>query len=61
MINESDIGTERNLETSSCCPRRVIVIDVDDQYVHFQTRDLINHKMAKDEFFATSYRVGGMK
>ena len=56
-----EIGCDMSVDFGSCCPRRVTVIGLDDQYVHFQTRDLVKHKMPKDEFFAISYRVGGMK
>lgn len=57
MLTEHDLGTQRNLELGSCCPRRVTIIGIDEKFVHFQTRDLMKHQMPKEEFEAISYRV----
>lgn len=54
------IGGEYNVDMGGCCPRRVVLLDFDDTYVQFQTRDLEKHKMPRNEFEAVSYRVGGM-
>lgn len=52
------IGQERNLDLGGCCPRRVTVLDVTEDEVLFQTRDLEKHRMDKKEFEITSYQVG---
>lgn len=52
------IGQERNLDVGGCCPRRVTVINLDESYVFFQTRDLEKHKMLIREFEIMSYPVG---
>lgn len=51
------VGEQRNLDVGNCCPRRVTIIDLDEQFVYFETRDTIKHKMNKDEFEITSYKV----
>ena len=54
------IGQERNLDVGGCCPRRVVVLDITETKVLFQTRDLEKHWMDKNEFEMMSYPIGGL-
>ena len=51
-------GKEYAIDLGGCCPRRVTVLDVDDKYVYFQTKDLVKHKMGIEDFNLISYPVG---
>jgi hypothetical protein len=54
------IGEERNADFGGCCPRRVTVLDITENKVLFQTRDLEKHWMDRNEFETMSYPIGGL-
>lgn len=54
------VGIEYNVDLGGCCPRRVVVLDITETKVLFQTRDLEKHWMDRGEFETMSYPIGGL-